>query len=526
MIERARRTAHFRLVIVDGKAYVDKYKQSIQTRDAFTLWGILQLMRWYPGRLPDLELMFDCDDRPVVRSKDFQGPNSTGPPPLFRYCADGQSLDIVFPDWSFWGWTGIVNLNKGINNQIYKINAPTEAIGEAASNFIQEDMKMDYIYDYMFHLLNEYAKLLKYKPTIPAEAVELLRLYPGRVPDLELMFGCGDIPVVVKHDYQGPNATSPPPVFQYCGHADKLGIIFPDWAFWGWAEINIKPWESMLQGLIKGNKKKKWKDRVPYAYWKGNPDVTSNRGNLMSCDVSDKHDWNARLYRQASSLIRTSFLNWVEETKHGFKHSKLEDQCTHRYKIYIEGRGWSVSGKYILSCDSMTLLIKPDYYDFFMRSLVPMQHYWPISATNKCRDIKFAVEWGNSHPYKAQAIGKAGSRFIQENLKMEYVYAYMFHLLREYAKLLKFKPEIPAGGVELCSESMACPEGGLRRKFMVESMVDSPSDTLPCTMPPPFDPPALEALFDRNENITRQVVMWQNEYWENLNKNQSSPHHH
>ena len=103
MVEGARRTAHFRVVIVDGKVYVEKYRQSIQTRDIFTLWGFLQLVRWYPGRLPDLEIMFDCNDRPVIPKRNFRGPNS-GPPPLFRYCADERSLDIVFPDWSFWGW--------------------------------------------------------------------------------------------------------------------------------------------------------------------------------------------------------------------------------------------------------------------------------------------------------------------------------------------------------------------------------------------------------------------------------------
>lgn len=103
MVNQARRTAHFRLVILDGKAYIEKYRQSIQTRDMFTLWGILQLLRTYPGKLPDLDLMFDCDDRPVILSRDFRRPNA-GPPPLFRYCADESSLDIVFPDWSFWGW--------------------------------------------------------------------------------------------------------------------------------------------------------------------------------------------------------------------------------------------------------------------------------------------------------------------------------------------------------------------------------------------------------------------------------------
>ena len=103
MVEKAGRTAHFRLVIHSGKAYVKRYKKSIQTRADFNLWGILQLLRWYPGRLPDLELMFDADDRPIVRSDDFKGQNMD-PPPLFRYCSDDASLDIVFPDWSFWGW--------------------------------------------------------------------------------------------------------------------------------------------------------------------------------------------------------------------------------------------------------------------------------------------------------------------------------------------------------------------------------------------------------------------------------------
>ena len=55
MLEGARRTAHFRLVIVDGKLYVEKYKKAIQTRDVFTLWGILQLLRMYPAKVHDLE---------------------------------------------------------------------------------------------------------------------------------------------------------------------------------------------------------------------------------------------------------------------------------------------------------------------------------------------------------------------------------------------------------------------------------------------------------------------------------------
>ncbi|KAB1205229.1 hypothetical protein CJ030_MR7G012135 [Morella rubra] len=360
MVERGKDLADFRLVILKGKAYVERYRRSFQTRDLFTIWGILQLLRLYPGKIPDLDLMFTCGDMPLIRKRDYQGPNATQPPPLFHYCADDETLDIVFPDWSFWGW----------------------------------------------------------------------------------------------------------------------------------AEINIRPWPSASEALKEGNTRIKWVDRGPYAYWKGNPRVSGLRGALMWCNPSDKYDWKARLYRQ----------DWTAETRSGFRNSKLEDQCFHKYKIYIEGRAWSVSEKYILACDSMTLLVMPKYYDFFTRSLVPLKHYWPIRATNLCKDIKFAVDWGDNHTDKAQAIGEAASRFVQEDLRMEFVYDFMFHSLTEYAKLLRYQPTIPPGAVEACSETMACPEKGLVHEFMEESMVRSPKDTLPCTLPPPYDLPDLETLVLRRYN--------------------------
>ncbi|KAI4315398.1 hypothetical protein L6164_028213 [Bauhinia variegata] len=376
MVEKANRTAHFRLVIIKGRAYVEKLKKSIQTRDVFTIWGILQLLRKYPGRLPDLELMFDCNDRPVIRARDYRRLNMTGPPPLFRYCGDRWTEDIVFPDWSFWGW----------------------------------------------------------------------------------------------------------------------------------AEINIKPWEHLLKEIKKGNEKKKWIDKEPYAYWKGNPFVAKTRQDLLKCNVSETRDWNARLYVQ----------DWIRESRQGFNQSDLASQCTHRYKIYIEGWAWSVSEKYILACDSMTLLVKPTFHDFFLRSLQPMQHYWPIRDKDKCKSIKHAVDWGNRYKQKAQTIGKAASDFIQQELKMDYVYDYMFHLLNEYSKLLKFEPRVPVGAVELCAETMACPRSGSEKKFMTQSLVKSPSQKSPCSLPPPFEPTSLRDFYGTKLNLIRRVETWEDTYWKNF----------
>lgn len=119
---------------------------------------------------------------------------------------------------------------------------------------------------------------------------------------------------------------------------------------------------------------------------------------------------------------------------------------------------------------------------------------------------------------QAQAIGKAASDFIQQELKMDFVYDYMFHLLNEYAKLLRFEPKIPEGATHLCSESMACPAAESEKKFMTESLVKSPSVTSPCTMPPAFKPQALGNLYRRNINLNKQVQKWEDKYWENLSK--------
>ena len=56
----------------------------------------------------------------------------------------------------------------------------------------------------------------------------------------------------------------------------------------------------MLEDIKQGNTRTKWKDRVPYAYWKGNPSVAPTRNDLLKCNVSDKDDWNTHLYIQVN----------------------------------------------------------------------------------------------------------------------------------------------------------------------------------------------------------------------------------
>lgn len=96
MVEAAKGKATFRLTIVDGRMYIETYRKSFQTRDKFTFWGIAQLLKFYPGMIPDLDLMFNCGDKPVIGRGGSNDP-AKPPPALFHYCGSENTFDIVFP---------------------------------------------------------------------------------------------------------------------------------------------------------------------------------------------------------------------------------------------------------------------------------------------------------------------------------------------------------------------------------------------------------------------------------------------
>jgi len=275
-----------------------------------------------------------------------------------------------------------------------------------------------------------------------------------------------------EHGAGDPAAPPPPPLFRYCTTRDHFDIPFPDWSFWGWPETNIEPWSREFKSIKVGAKATKWVDRVPTAFWKGNPDVASPlRLALLGCN--DTNLWRAEIMRQ----------NWTDEANAGYQHSKLSTQCTHRYKIYAEGFAWSVSLKYILSCGSMALLIEPQYEDFFSRGLEPRVNHWPVSrGPGMCDSIRDAVDWGNANPAEAERVGRRGQRLMQD-LRMAAIYDYMLHLLTEYAALMDFRPAPPPTAQEACEASVLCLADDKQRHFL-EASAAEPAAEEPCVLPP------------------------------------------
>ena len=70
---------------------------------------------------------------------------------------------------------------------------------------------MDYVYDYMFHLLNEYSKLLNFKPTIPQNANELcLESMVCQAKGLERKYMIDSMVKGIAVDHTNPCKMPPP----------------------------------------------------------------------------------------------------------------------------------------------------------------------------------------------------------------------------------------------------------------------------------------------------------------------------
>ncbi|XP_039002493.1 O-glucosyltransferase rumi-like [Hibiscus syriacus] len=326
--------------------------------------------------------------------------------------------------------------------------------------------------------------------------LQLLKKYPGMVPDVDIMFDCMDKPSIERNQFG--NGSLPVPLFRYCTTEAHLDIPFPDWSFWGWSEVNIKPWDEQFKEIKRGSRAQTWVKKIKRAYWKGNPDVQSPiRTELMGCN--DSSLWGTEIIRQ----------NWTEEAKAGYERSKLSNQCKHRYKIYAEGYAWSVSLKYILSCGSLPLIISPQYEDFFSRVFIPKLNYWPVSSIDVCRSIRFAVDWGNSNPSQAQAIGRRAQQLMQ-NMSMDQVYHYMFHLISEYAKLQDFKPVVPPSAQQVCEESLLCFADEKQKELLKKSAVTSVSTTPPCTLTRSPNPNFFTAWAEKKQKIIDEVKDMEN----------------
>ena len=66
----------------------------------YAILAIMDVIRHYPGQIPDLDAVLQTSDFPCMLAS---GSKETPAPPLFGYNSHPTYTDIPFPDYSYWG---------------------------------------------------------------------------------------------------------------------------------------------------------------------------------------------------------------------------------------------------------------------------------------------------------------------------------------------------------------------------------------------------------------------------------------
>lgn len=66
----------------------------------YAILAIMDVIRHYPGQIPDLDAVLQTSDFPCMLASGTKGSPA---PPLFGYNSHPTYTDIPFPDYSYWG---------------------------------------------------------------------------------------------------------------------------------------------------------------------------------------------------------------------------------------------------------------------------------------------------------------------------------------------------------------------------------------------------------------------------------------
>jgi EGF-domain serine glucosyl/xylosyltransferase len=258
----------------------------------------------------------------------------------------------------------------------------------------------------------------------------------NNLPDTEFLINTRDWPQI--------HATQKKlPVFSFSKiDSQHQDIMYPAWTFWegGPAVWLIYPtglgrWDQQRKTIPDEAKKWPWEKKINLAFFRGSR-TSKERDPLVLLSRSDPNLVDAKYTKNQSWRSKEDTLgdNPAEEIK-------LEDHC--KYKILFNFRGAAASFrfKHLFLCDSVVFHVGNELLEFFYDALKPWVHYVPI-VEKDLSDVKNLIEFVLENDQVARQIAKRGRDFIMEHLKMDDIYCYWEELIKEYTKLLKYKPKL------------------------------------------------------------------------------------
>jgi EGF-domain serine glucosyl/xylosyltransferase len=217
--------------------------------------------------------------------------------------------------------------------------------------------------------------------------------------------------------------------------------MYPAWTFWegGPAVWPIYPtglgrWDEQIKIIGKAAKQWSWDKKKSKGYFRGSR-TSSDRDPLVLLSRSKPELCDAQYTKNQAWRSDADTLGAPPASE-----VKLEDHCEYKYLFNFRGVAASFRFKHLFLCKSLVFHVGNDWMEFFYTSMKPWVHYIPLDIG--LENVQEMIEFAKENDNVAKKIATRGHKFITKHLRMEDISCYWQALLTDYAKLLKYKPQL------------------------------------------------------------------------------------
>jgi len=207
-------------------------------------------------------------------------------------------------------------------------------------------------------------------------------------------------------------------------------------------------WNKEREAIEKWNLKySNWTMKKDKIYWIGG--VTGGRVDADSYQKLHRYRWV-----KYANMLNTSLYNKTEvkfsdtvfckpggcEAVNGsvpfIEKQPFEQNWEYKVLIDLEGFAWSERFKKLLYSNSVVFRHEPIFVEFWQDWVKPWVHYIPIKFDFS--DVEEKLDQVIAGNKTVLSVIQLSTEFIHDNLRVEDIYCYIYRLLLDYAKLMRY----------------------------------------------------------------------------------------
>ena len=147
---------------------------------------------------------------------------------------------------------------------------------------------------------------------------------------------------------------------------------------------------------------------------------------LRNLDVCDFYAHNHPAHKYGCQISAQEIQEVLSVGKGGSYHQPFEIHNQYKYVLYIDGNTLADRTRLLLMCNSVPIIIKSKWEEFYTDILVPYENFIPCDNVSNIRSI---VEQLEKEPEKSMRIIKNNERFVKEKFRYNDILQYTADLI-------------------------------------------------------------------------------------------------